>query len=153
MPGTLNGLGFSPTLPILYVSSTEGTIYEVNTTTGSIARFFTTDAKAQEVVVSLDGSTLFIANETGELQVRGTAALDSITTVPTVTNGYGMALTRDGTQLYITSPANGNVTVMNVASRTVVNSFPGGSPQRIAFDPPGTTAAIANASGYVTWVQ
>ena len=153
MPGTLNGMGFSPSAPILYVSSEEGTVYELNTTTGSIARSFTTDGTPQEVVVTKDGSTLFIANETGELQVRSTATLDSLGTVFAVSGGYGMALTVDGTQLYVSRPAAGDVLVMDVGSTIVVNTVLGGTPQRIAFDAAGTTAVIANKSGYVTWVQ
>jgi YVTN family beta-propeller protein len=153
MPGTLNGLGFSPTQPILYVSSEEGTVYELNTTSGSIARSFTIDGAAEEVVVSKNGATLFVANRTGQLQIRSTSTLDSLGTVFNVIGAYGMALTPDGTQLYISRPPNGYVLVMDVASTFLVDSVLVGEPQRIAFTADGSTAAIANKGGTVIWVQ
>ena len=153
MPGTLNGLGFSPTLPILYVSSEEGTVYELDTVSGTIARSFTIDGVAQEVVVSKDGTKLFVANQTGQLQIRSTATLDSLTSIFNVTAVYGMALTPDGTQLYVSRPPSGYVLVMDVATTIVVDSVLVGQPQRIAFTADGSTAAIANKAGNVIWVQ
>ncbi len=151
--GILNGIALHPTLPILYLSSTGGTVYEVSTTTNTVSRSFAMGGTPQELILSADGTKLFVANESGALEVRNTTTLAQITTVAAAALGFGGALSRDGLQLYISIPSASKVVVLDAATYAVLNTITGGSPRRIAFDKTGQTAAIGNEAGYVTFVR
>ena len=81
LAGPLNGLAVHPTQPVIYVTSTSGTLYEVSETTGQVLRSVSTGGTSQEVVLSRDGSKLYIAMESGALQVRSTADLAIVDTI------------------------------------------------------------------------
>jgi YVTN family beta-propeller protein len=151
--GTLNGIAIHPTQPLVYVSSTGGTVTELSRTTGLATRSFTIAGSAQELAVSADGAQLYVANEGGALEVRSTTTLGLVTSVLAASNAFGMKLTPDNTQLYVTQSAAGNVLVLDRATMAVVRTFAGGSPRRIAFDRNGTTAVIANETGWVTFIK
>jgi len=66
---------------------------------------------------------------------------------------FGMALTPDGQQLYAAS-SSGTLTIIDRATRTVVNSlYLGGTPRRIAFDEKGFTAVVANEGNWVDVIK
>jgi YVTN family beta-propeller protein len=151
--GALNGIALHPTQALLYVSSTSGAVTEVSRTTGLVTRTFAVPGTAQELAISADGSQLFVANESGALEVRSTSSLALQSTVPAASNAFGLAVSPDNTQIYVSQPAAGTVLVLDRASLTVVKTFTGGSPRRIAFDRNGATAIIANEAGYVTFIR
>ena len=65
LPGTGQSLAFHPNGDLLYVSTfTGGSAVEIDTRTMTVARTFVTGGLAQEVVVSLDGTELFVADQT-----------------------------------------------------------------------------------------
>ncbi len=147
-----NGVALSPTQSLVYVSSTtNGHVYEVNTATRA-SRSFNMGGTPQDIAVSHDGSTLYIANETGPMEVRDAATLNQTTTVALATDVFGLTITPDGTQLYATI-AN-TLTVLATSGLTVAHSSAQvGALRRIAFDHLGTTGAVASEGGSVIFVQ
>jgi DNA-binding beta-propeller fold protein YncE len=68
--------------------------------------------------------------------------------------GFGIAVTRDETQIWITAPATGELLVVDRASRAIVARIAlGGRPRRIAFDQSGNTAVIADEAGAIHVVR
>ena len=85
--------------------------------------------------------------------MRATATLLSIDLVPAASFAFGMAVTPDDAELYMTRPVYGDVLVLNRATMTLVRSIHVGSPRRMTFDARGATAMIGNEAGYVQFVR
>ena len=153
LSGPLNGLALHPTQPSIYVTSTAGTLYEVNESTGQLRRSVSLGGQAQEVVVSPDGARLFIAMETSALQIRATSDLALVDSIPAATATFGAAITVDGAQLYATQPSFGKVLVIDLATKSVLRTIAGGVPRRVAFDRTGLSAFIGNEGGYVSFIK
>lgn len=154
VPGTANHLALHPTMPFLYVSLVDANqVVEVNTQTNAITRTFNVGATPQGVAVSLDGTELYVAQESGSLTIIDLAT-GSQTPVNLQVPGFGLALSPDGAQLYIAAAQAGKVVVVDRISRTVVKTITtGGEPRRVAFDASGQTAAVANDGGWVDIIQ
>ncbi|MDH3457323.1 MAG: YncE family protein [Gemmatimonadota bacterium] len=149
-----NGLALHPTEPRLFVTAFfGGTITEVNTDTRQVTRTLAPGGTLQGIVAAPEGDVLYVADEGGDLKVVDIAT-GGVTQVPGASGGFGLALSPDGRQLYMGVPSTGIVRVIDRASRTVVGTITtGGVPRRIAFDYFGGWAAIANESGWVTFVR
>jgi YVTN family beta-propeller protein len=147
------GLAFHPNGVLLYGTTIGGLIYEINTATDS-GRAVSTTGHLQDIAVSRDGAELYIANETGAMEVRSTTTLARLALVPVATGAYGLRLTPDGTQLYAGIAFGGEVRVIDRASRTLVRTISiGTDPRRIAFDRYGRTAVITEQNGEVYFVR
>ena len=145
---TLNASG-----SLLYGTTIDGLVYEINTVTDS-ARALLTTGYLQGIAVSRDGAELYIAKEDGELEIRSAPTGVLLTTVPAASGVFGLKLTPDGTQLYAGILFGGVVRVIDRATRTVVQTIPVGSdPRRIAFDRYGLTAVVANQDGSVSFIR
>ena len=156
IPGTGQSLKFHPNGYLLYVSTfTGGSALEVDTRTMTVTRTFVTGGKAQEVVVSADGTELFVADQ--DLQKVDVFSLGTgarITSIPVGGNAWGMAITPDQTQLYVGLLFQGEVVVIDRATRSIVRRIAtGGIPRRIVFDQPGTIAVVPNENGFVTYIR
>ena len=69
-------------------------------------------------------------------------------------NPWGMALTPDGQQLYVGLVLQGEVVVVDRASRGVVQRIAtGGTPRRIVFNQSGTLALVTNEAGFITYIR
>lgn len=149
-----NGLALHPTEPRLFITAVfGGTITEVNTNTRQVTRTLAPGGTLQGIVVAPEGDVLYVADEGGEMKVVDIAT-GGVTQVPGTSGGFGLAMSPDGRQLYMGVPSAGVVRVIDRTSRTVVGTImTGGVPRRIAFDYFGGWAAIANESGWVTFVR
>lgn len=145
----LNGLAFNSDRSRLYVSTVNGTVTEINTAAHAVTRSFTAGGTPQDLVVGPDDNTLYLANEAGWLYVwklRSWARTDSIP----VPYAFGLALTPDGKQLWVTQTLAGKITVVDCTSRAIVETVPVlGAPRHVAMTPAGTTAVVANEAGVV----
>lgn len=156
IPGTGQSLAFHPNGYLLYVSTfTGGSALEVDTRSMTVTRTFVTGGLAQEVVVSLDGTELFVADQNlqrVDVFSLGTGA--KVASIPVAGNAWGMAITPDQRQLYVSLLFQGEVAVIDRATRTVVRRIAtGGVPRRIVFNQAGTLAVVANENGYVTYIR
>ena len=65
-----------------------------------------------------------------------------------------MAMTPDQSQLYVSLLSQGEIAVIERATRIVVQRIAtGGTPRRIGFNQAGTIAVVANEGGYVTYIR
>src|SRR5438128_216192 len=115
VPAAPNGLALHPTNPLLYVSASFGAaVVEVNTATNTVRRTFSLPGSApQGLVISPDGTQLYVADEAGRLLALNVAsgAVAWSTVLPA--GGFGVALAPDGASLYVTLPAAGKVVVVS----------------------------------------
>ena len=154
--GTGQSMAWHPNGYLLYVSTfTGGTALEVDTRTMTLGRTFVTGSKAQGVVVSRDGQELWVADEDlRKVDVFSLATGGLLTSIPVGGNPWGMAITPDQQQLYVGLVFQGEVVVIDRASRTIVRRIAtGGAPRRIVFNQAGTIGVVPNESGYVTYIR
>lgn len=153
LSGAVNGLAFEPSGAILYATNTGGVIFQITIATGGVLQV-APGGTLQDIAVSLDGAELYVANETGAIDVRDAASGSRITTIPAAANVFGLKLSPDGARLYGSVPGSGAVTVIDRAARTVVGTITvGGAPRRIAFDRFGTTVLIPNEGGWINVIR
>jgi len=107
------------------------------------------------VVVSPDGSTLYVANFSGGVAVVSTATNRVTNTITGLGNQpYDAVMTPDGRYLYVTNfntsadyvPGPGSVSVIDTATATVTDLIDVGlSPDAIAITPDGRYVYVSNA--------
>lgn len=140
-----------PTSPLLY-ASTPGAIEEINLISHQ-AREIPVAGHAQAIAVAADGSELYIANEISGLNVYnfGTGLTS---TVPIGCGGYGLLLTPDNLQLYISCPSTGAIKVLDRATKNVIATIATtGLPRRLAMSRDGLTVVAPNESGWVDFIR
>jgi YVTN family beta-propeller protein len=147
-------LTFNPDGIRLYVSMRDlGRVAEVDTRTNAVVRAFNSTYGIQEAVVAPDGSELYVANQSGWLEVWN---LGTGTKTQQITLGDGpwaLILSPDQSTLYAGILFSGEVAVIDRATRVVERYIDvGGIPRRIKFAPDNTTIVIANEAGYVTFI-
>ena len=150
-----NALVFGRGDTLLYVSSfLGGTVAEISVSGAlAIARTFTLGGKPQGMALSPDGSKLYVANESGVLDVVDIASGTVTAPVSLGGSGFGLAMTPDTLQLYVTL-LSGGVAVVDRASLSVTRTIPtGGQPRRVVFSPDGLTAVIADQAGSVIFIR
>ena len=160
----VNGFVLHPDGQLLYASQVfNGTVSEINTQTNTVARNFPIGGSTlQGVAVSRDGDELYVADEGSDvLRVVDIASGAEIATVPLGGGGFGVALSPDNAQVYVSlsqgglgCQLGGCVKVVDRASRAVVNTIEThGTPRRLGFSVIGETAVIANENGWVDFVR
>lgn len=152
-----NGLAVTSSGTRLYVGdAADGTVTEINTDSYAIARTLVVGGATgpvQDLVVSPDDRSLYVANEAGWVAVVNLSSWSRTDSIP-VPGAYGMALTPDGTQLWVTQPTLSTTTVLDCATHQVVGTaHTFGVPRRIAFTRDGSTALVANEAGYAQIVR
>lgn len=155
IPRIANGLAFGGRDTILYVTSMAGELSAVNLRTNTVARTWNLGGVLQDVVVSHDGSTLYVAHE------EGTGTIDVVNAVTGVaashlTAGagvFGLALAPSGGSLYATEPGTGRIVVLDLTSGQVSRTFTvGGIPRRLAFDRTTGTPVASNEAGWIDYL-
>ena len=103
VPTDANGIALSPNGSLAYLSSpTTGALVTVDLATRQVTRTVQIGGGLQEVVISPSGDELYLARLDGPVEVRRTSDLGLIATVAGTNGGFGMALSPDGVQLYVT---------------------------------------------------
>jgi YVTN family beta-propeller protein len=161
-----NHLALNPAGTLLYASSfTTGTISEIDLASKSVVRIFVVGGEPQGIAVSLNGTELYVADEsgTGAIEVYdlvGETLESSIPSGATASLGgpFGLAMSPDGTKVYvgvITTEGPGLIQVIDTGTRTIERTIDscGGMPRRIAFGFSGGLAVIADETGCVTFVE
>jgi YVTN family beta-propeller protein len=102
------------------------------------------------VAVSADGSTVYVAvatapTGTGIVSVIAATNNTLTTTIPVGGFPLGVAVSPDGSTVYVTNSEDGTVSVIAAASNTVTATIPvGGGPEGVAVSPDGSAVYVAN---------
>lgn len=152
------GLAFSPDGSRLYISSRDaGSVTVFNTETDAPIDTIVTMGMPQRIAVSQDGTTLFVADEMHGIDVVSLPTGTVEPSIPLDTATYGLGLTPDGKQLYATNPRLGYVSIIDVATRQLIQTLSvGGEPRNVAFDHNGATAIVTDGSasnGHVIFIH
>ena len=161
-----NHLALNATGTLLYASSfTTGTISEIDLASKSVARLFIIGGEPQGIAVSLDGTELYVADESGTghidfYDIVGNSLEVSIPSGATASLGgpFGLAMSPDGAELYVgvnTTADSGFIQVIGTGSRAIEHTLIscGRVPRRIAFGFSGGLAVIADETGCATFVE
>lgn len=150
-----NGFAFSPDGSVLYASSRDaGTITAFRTSDDGTIATFVVGGRPQRLATALDGARLYAANEDSGLSVVDLATGSVLPSVNPIGSGYGLGLTPDGTQLYLTEPSSGKVAIIDRASLGTVSVLSvGGVPRNVAFSADGTTGVVTDGNGRVIFIQ
>ncbi|MFL5402036.1 MAG: YncE family protein [Gemmatimonadales bacterium] len=151
--GNLNGLAINFTDERIYVGDVDGAIYELSPG-GEVIRKMAIPGRPQGLALLSDGKEIYVAGEAGEFIALDLQTGSEKARVPLGASSFGIAVTPDQSQIWITAPAAGQVFVLDRASLTISRTIRlGGMPRRIAFDAHGTTAVIANEANAISMVR
>ena len=150
-----NAFAVHPDGRIIYVSAAfGGTVSEIDMFTGTVLRTFTVGGTPQDMAVTRKGDRLYVANEAGYLNEITLLTGEVTATIPLAGGAFGIGVTPDDGQAYVTIPSAGVVQIFNLNSRKLAQTLPvGGNPRRIGFSQQGRIGAIANLAGYVSFVR
>jgi DNA-binding beta-propeller fold protein YncE len=145
LPAQANGLTFDSTGNFLYVSSqSAGSITKLDANADTVLQTFPVGPRPEDIAISLDGTEMWVADETLGVQIYALPSFTLTTTLSGTVGAWGLAMTPDGTQVYVTLPSAGGAIFYDRATMAVVRSYLAGVPRRIAFDHFGDHAAIAD---------
>jgi YVTN family beta-propeller protein len=152
LDGEINGLALHPGQPLLYASGrTSGLLWEISTRTHQVERTFVAGGVPQDIVVTPDGRRLYMADEAGPLQIWSLASGQRIGTVSGAQRGFGLALSPDAEQIYMTSALDGRMHVVDARDGSYLLGVSiGGTPRRVAFAP-DCSVVVANEAGWVDY--
>jgi YVTN family beta-propeller protein len=151
--GSLQGLAIDHAGTRLFVSSTAGDLWRLERGTLRSLRQTLLDCLAQDIVLSNDDRELYVACEKGNVVVLDPHTLEQLDVLP-VGPAFGLAVTPDNEQLYVSSPTEGSVAIVELATRKVVNRISvQGTPRRIAFSPNGDQAYVTNEWNWLSVIE
>lgn len=151
LPATSHFIALDPTGARLYVATrAAGSVLEVDTVHHRVNRTFELGGQTQDLVVSRDGRTLYVANEHHGLDVVSLATGQRTGSVSLGAQAIGLTLSPDERDVYVALVSDGAVAVVDRASLKVRTTLPtGGRPRGMAFDRSGRVLVIANEAGWV----
>lgn len=107
--------------------------------------------KPHYLVMSPDGAVVFVSTDDGDIYVMRTATRDIVASIPVSGHTTGLAVTPDGSRLYIdlakpdgTWSISVISTVTYTAAATDIPENPGDAPGELAFSPDGWFAYVSN---------
>ena len=150
-----NGFAVDPGGRILYVSSfLGGSVSEIDMFTGTTLRTFFVGGTPQEMAINRRGTHLYVANEQGYLNDIDLTTGQLAQPIALQGGGFGVGVTPDDSQAWVTIPGAGVVQVFSLATGQVTSTLTvGGNPRRVAFSQQGHIGAITNLNGYLTFVR
>ena len=151
--GSLQGLAIDHAGTRLFLSSTTGDVWRLDRGTLRSLRQTHLDCAAQDIALSNDDRELYVACEKGNVIVLDPRTLEQLTVI-SVGPAFGLAVTPDNEQLYVSSPSEGYVAIVELSTRKVVCRFSvKGTPRRIAFSPSGDKAYVTNEWNWVSIIE
>jgi YVTN family beta-propeller protein len=151
----LRGVAFQPDGSRLYVAGRNtGRVYVLETPALTVIDTMILGGTLQRMAVSQAGDELYVANESRGLDIV-TLSTGAVVTVPLAAGAYGLALSPDGEQLYVTVPEASSVQVVDRVTRAVVNTlYLGGHTRNVAFSATGAFAVVtAELPGAVHFIR
>jgi YVTN family beta-propeller protein len=149
---------------------TTANLWQVDLATGTVARMLPINAPNAapfNLAISPDGTTLYVVGNNGPvgnglLQFVDIATASVIATAPLGVNASGIAVTPDGSQLYVANFGDGTVTAIATGPMGLetilavgngpfgIAATPDGKQIWVANDPDGTISVIDTATNQVT---
>ena len=150
-----NAFVVAPDNRIIYVSSFVGaTVTELDMLTGTALRTFFVGGRPQGMAITRKADRLYVANEGGYLSEIALQTGQIAASIPLAGGGFGVGVTPDDNQAWVTIPDQGKVQVFNLNNRRLsLGLNVGGQPRRLGFSQHGGIGAIADLSGFVTFVR
>jgi YVTN family beta-propeller protein len=150
-----NGFAVHPDGRILYVSSFEGgSVAEIDMYTHQVLRSFAVGGTPQEMALNRKGTRLYVANEEGYLNEIDLTNGQEAPHIALQAGGFGVGVTPDDGQAYVTEPSAGVIQVITLQTRKVGKTITvGGDPRRIGFSQAGHIAAATNVAGFITFIR
>ena len=154
VPQDVNGIAFGRGDTLLYITSMRGSVSMVNLRTNTLSHTWGIVGLLQDVVVSPDGNTLYVAEEDAPLIYVIDAATGAILNRITTSAGvFGLKLSPDGKSLFASQPSNGQVLVVDRVSGQISHTYTvGGAPRRIVFDKTTGRAVVSNEAGWLDYL-
>jgi YVTN family beta-propeller protein len=151
----VNGFAVGSDGRYLYASSfLSSLVAEIELETGSVTRSFALGGTPQELVLNRKGTRLYVANEAGYLDEIDLASGQVTDHLILPGGAFGIGVTPDDGQAYVTLPAQGLIQVFKLQPGKLARTIRvGGVPRRIAFSQRGWIAAVTNAAGFITFVR
>jgi YVTN family beta-propeller protein len=150
-----NAFAVSPDGRTIYVSPFEGgTVSEIDIFRHAVLRTFQVGGVPQDMAVARNGKRLYVANQDGNLNEIDLTTGRQETPIPLGWTAFGIGVTPDDAQAYVSLVYEGLVRILDLQSRRCAKTLQvGGYPRRIAFSRQGGIAAVANEAGFVTFVR
>lgn len=129
------------------INSSPGQAIEFDTLTNAqIGSVISTGNSPQNAVFSPDGRFAYIAAIGGEVDIIDVVSRTVVGTIPISGSAAALALSADGTRLYVTSDSGNSITVISTATNHVVGSpiAVGTNPTGIAVSPDGARVYVLN---------
>jgi DNA-binding beta-propeller fold protein YncE len=131
-----------------------GSVTEVDMFTQTALRTFAVGGTPQGVALNRRGTRLYVANEQGYLNDIDLRTGVIGAAIPLAGGGFGVGVTPDDNQAYISIPSAGVVQIFGLQSRKLAGSLKvDGDPRRIAFSRAGKIGAVTNGFGYLTFIK
>jgi DNA-binding beta-propeller fold protein YncE len=153
LSGAMNGLGYDPLRDTLYVTHTSGRLFTVPSTGGTA---FISPAIGTMRGAAFDArrDRFYAVDEMGAGVTRTTPLLAPVNQPPMIPTAWGAALTPDAHELWVTNSNAGTLHIIDLIGTTGTRTVSGlGRPRKIAFEPSGRRAVIANENGEVLFFQ
>jgi DNA-binding beta-propeller fold protein YncE len=150
-----NGFAISPDGSVLYASSRDfGTVTAFRTADDARLSTIIVGGRPQRLAVSPDGVRLYAANEDSGLTVVNLEEGRVLPSVNPLGSGYGLGLTPDGAQLYLTDPLSGRLAILDRSSLGTLGILRlGGEPRNVAFGLEGTIGVVTDGNGRVIFIR
>jgi YVTN family beta-propeller protein len=145
-PG-VNHLDFSADGSFLLVScESAGMVAKIDTRDMTIVGSLELGGSPLDVRLAPAGDVFFVANQgTDGVDVVDGVTMEKVGFIPTASGAHGFAFSRDVTRLYVTNRHHGTISVIDVATRQVVDTWEiGGSPDMATVSPDGSQLWISN---------
>ena len=150
-----NGFAVDPAGRRLYAShSISGSVSEIDISTANVLRTFQLGGTTQGMALNRKGTHLYVANQGGYLNDVDLATGTFGAQIPLAGVGFGIGVTPDDNEAWVTLPLDGKVQIFNLTQRRITGTLQvGGEPRRIAFSAHGRIGALTDPSGFIIFVR
>lgn len=155
LPATSHHLFVHPNDTLLYVATRDaGTVLEINWRTMAIVRTFTLGVQTLGMEMAPDRSELYVTTQPTNALYIVTLSNGAVSSAPVEAGASTIALSADGTQLYVGELFAGQVEVLDRVTRAHVKTIvTGGTVRDMATDVPRHRVIVTNEAGWVDIVR
>ena len=150
-----NAFAVDPSGRMLYASHfVSGSVSEIDIFTGNVVRTFQLGGTTQGLALNRKGTHLYVANQDGYLNDVDLTTGATGANIPLDGVAFGVGVTPDDNEAWITLPLNGKVQIYNLTQRRITGTLElGGEPRRIAFSRQGKIGALTDFAGSIFFVR